>query len=102
MLRVSRAFRVGLPAAAEARRSVDELAASIPPDRLQDLRLIVSELVANAVQHAGLDAEDRIRVKLEMSTDRVRVEVIDFGRGFAANQRDPRPEEAGGWGLVIV
>ena len=51
----------------------------VPEDRIEDLRLLTSEIVTNAVRHAGLAQEDMIGVAVEVSGRRVRVEVADEG-----------------------
>ena len=66
-----------------------------------DVRLLVSELVANSVRHAGL-AEPTDRVKLELSDSRLRVEVRDPGE-VRVPRRGPRSSAVeGGRGLQIV
>ena len=67
-----------------------------------DVRLLVTELVANSVRHAGLDESDRITLMLELSDTRVRVEVRDPGRGFAFPVRPQKLTAEGGRGLQIV
>jgi anti-sigma regulatory factor (Ser/Thr protein kinase) len=63
-----------------ARRAVEQL-----PERfhvsLETVQLAVSELVTNAVRHADLEATDEIRLVVNERDDRLRVEVIDPGRG---------------------
>ena len=66
------------------------------------MRLLVTELVANSVRHAGLDETDRITLMLELSDTRVRVEVRDPGRGFAFPVRPQKLTAEGGRGLQIV
>jgi anti-sigma regulatory factor (Ser/Thr protein kinase) len=79
----------------EARRAVDlHLGAVLDADAAADVRLLVSELVANAWRHS--DATDGIVVHLAASRDCVRAEVCDRGAGF-----DP-PTSAGGWGLRLL
>ncbi len=46
--------------AAEARRALGEVADHLSPRRLEDARLLVSELVTNAIRHAGLGDDDVI------------------------------------------
>ena len=89
-------------AAAAARMALDGLAERVPAGRMRDLRLLVSELVTNAVRHAGLRRDDRIRLVVAVRESDVRVEVHDPGRGFT--QRAPRPDPArtSGWGLYLV
>jgi anti-sigma regulatory factor (Ser/Thr protein kinase) len=84
-----------------ARRAVDGLAASVPSHVLDDLRLLVSELVTNAVRHAGLRDDQAIVLRIEPGVASIRVEVRDDGAGF--DLRAPAPGEGGsGWGLFLV
>jgi len=46
-------------------------------DRSEDARLVISELVTNAVVHAGTDIEVNVMVR----ADAVRIEVTDLGAG---------------------
>src|SRR3954447_16244118 len=66
------------------------------------VRLLVSELVTNAVRHAGTGPEGAIRVRLECSTGRVRGEVIDDGPGFEPSVRRSSDPLDGGFGLTLV
>jgi anti-sigma regulatory factor (Ser/Thr protein kinase) len=66
-----------------------------------DVRLLVTELVANSVRHAGLTDADSITLMLELSGTRVRAEVRDPGAGFAFPLR-PQIRIDGGRGLQIV
>jgi serine/threonine-protein kinase RsbW len=88
-------------AAAEARRALVGLA--FPEITRENLALLVSELVNNAVLHAGGSVRDRIQVELVNGTDSVRLAVHDGGRGFpCATPESGAPLAAGGRGLVIV
>ena len=59
---------------AEARRRVSAL--NDLPDRiLRDVQLVVSELLTNALLHAGLDDDDLIDVALRREGEHVEVEV---------------------------
>lgn len=90
----------GSPSA--ARHAVDRLDGHFPADRLGDVRLLVSELVTNAVRHAGLSERDEIRLTVQESPGGLRVEVGDPGTGFDWTGRDRDAAEAGGWGLYLV
>ena len=70
----------------------------LSPERLEDLRLIVSELVTNAVVH-GRGKAVELRLSAEASV--VRGEGGDQGDGFV---QPPAPvaDEPGGRGLAIV
>jgi anti-sigma regulatory factor (Ser/Thr protein kinase) len=88
--------------AAEARHALTALGDRLPAQRLNDIRLLVSELVTNAIRHAELDSDEAIRLILEESGGGLRVEVRDPGRGFDWTGRDRPSDEAGGWGLYLV
>ena len=99
---INRVLVARLEAGAEARREI--VALPISQDARAQLALLVSELVNNAVLHAGAAAvDDRVRLKVRLRSGRARVEVRDSGPGF-----DPPPTNghkrlaAGGQGLVIV
>jgi anti-sigma regulatory factor (Ser/Thr protein kinase) len=86
-------------AASAARDRLDLFRSSWPPSRFEDARLIISELVTNAVRH-GPPATP-ITIRIEADEDRLRVDVIDHGTGFAPPPQRQEPG-AGGNGLVIV
>src|SRR5204863_1301862 len=67
---------------------------------LEDLRLLVSELVTNAVRHGGADEAGVVSLRLLLEPLRIRVEVTDMGPGFDLNV--PTTRDEGGWGLVFV
>jgi anti-sigma regulatory factor (Ser/Thr protein kinase) len=89
-------------APAEARRALDPLQPELDPDSLDELRLLVSELVTNAIRH-GRPVEDN-EVELGVWLDRrmARVEVVDGGDGFSPPAGPPAGGQPGGWGLVVV
>jgi anti-sigma regulatory factor (Ser/Thr protein kinase) len=89
-------------AAAAARRALDHVGDELPAPRLRDVRLLVSELVTNAVRHAGIDAGAPIRLVIDAGDGRVRIEVLDRGRGFEPRAPEPDPARASGWGLFLV
>lgn len=72
----------------KARQSLDELYTLVPPQTLDDLRLLVSELVTNSVVHAGLGPEDPITLRVSILGRVVLIEVTDHGPGF-----DPAPTD---------
>jgi serine/threonine-protein kinase RsbW len=95
-------FASTVEAAAQARRALDALTRGLPPRRRHDIELLVSELVTNAVRHAGLHAGDVIRLRAGVDGGTMRVEVHDPGRGFAPREPRPDPSRASGWGLFLV
>jgi anti-sigma regulatory factor (Ser/Thr protein kinase) len=85
--------------AAIARRLVEEhLAADAAGHRLDDLKLVVTELVDNAYLHG----RGEIGLVLRTNGHFVRVEVVDEGRGAAIKIRERAADEAGGFGLKLV
>ena len=86
-------------APAAARGALDQIAHAVTADRMRDLRLLVSELVTNAVRHAEGAA---VRLIVTIAADVLRVEVHDPGRGFEVKPPPDDPLRASGWGLVLV
>jgi anti-sigma regulatory factor (Ser/Thr protein kinase) len=77
----------------------------VPPSTLDDARLLVSELVANSMRHARIGPDDTIRVTAAVENGRLRVDVIDGGRGGGppvAGGIRPTPGAESGWGLFLV
>jgi anti-sigma regulatory factor (Ser/Thr protein kinase) len=85
---------------AEARAKV--CAAVVPEladSECETLRLLVSEVVTNAVRHGGADEP----VELHASwNSEVRVEVSDHGDGFTPSPRVGALDEPGGFGLLLL
>ena len=96
-------FEIELPraleSAATARQAVGELSESLPEEVLGDVRLLVSELVTNAVRHAGGGA---VRLVVAHGRGVLRVEVHDPGKGFEVAAPPEDPLRSSGWGLVLV
>jgi len=100
------AFELSLPpapaAATTARTEVTErLAALLGTQVLEDLRLLVTELITNALRHGQLNPGDRVSVKASVDDGVVRLEVTDPGRDGEVAPRDPGPR-GGGYGLFLV
>jgi anti-sigma regulatory factor (Ser/Thr protein kinase) len=85
-----------------ARLALADLDSTLDPSTSFDIRLLVSELVTNSVQHAQVSAEDSIKLHVDVGGETVRVEVSDNGPGF--EPVDPVPDAAtdSGWGLFLV
>ncbi len=104
-MRVSLELPVGAEAPATAREVVSRALVEVlaPEDRIEDLRLLTSEIVTNAVRHAGLAEKDTIGIAVFGSERRVRVEVADGGPGFDPSELPGvSPERVDGWGLPLV
>jgi anti-sigma regulatory factor (Ser/Thr protein kinase) len=93
-------LKLALPPVAEsagrARRAL--LKAGVGEDLEHTVTLLTTELVANAVKHAGMQREDRIILLATLEPDFAHVEVHDRGPGFDADVR----HETKGFGLRLI
>ena len=89
-------------AAAAARRGLLEGNGMLPPAVRDDVLLLVSELVTNAVRHAGAGPERPVQVQLLHGPCCVVVAVTDEGPGFTVRPNPSRGNESGGWGLFLI
>jgi anti-sigma regulatory factor (Ser/Thr protein kinase) len=86
-----------------ARHSLDRFEGLLLPEKLEDVRLVVSELVTNSVRHAELSPDEQISLAVAISGGSVRGRVCDPGPGFEKpTEPNPRTDLSGGWGLPIV
>jgi anti-sigma regulatory factor (Ser/Thr protein kinase) len=92
----------GLQAGSEARRAVLAGDGAVPASACEDVLLLVTELVTNAVRHANVGPDRSLRIKLTRWPRRVRVEVGHSGQGFEHESTLPSLDATGGWGLVLV
>jgi len=98
---VERRFPSDLQAAASARRALDLIGRRLSRSTLENAKLLVSELVTNAVRHGPQRRGGEVRVRTAVRPDAVRIDVTDEGEGFV------QPPASGllvvgGWGLVLV
>jgi anti-sigma regulatory factor (Ser/Thr protein kinase) len=95
-------FPAGPQAPGEARHALDGLTDRVDVDRLDEIRLLVSELVTNSVRHAGLESNQWIGLRVDHAPELLRVEVTDGGPGFEAGKPLPSMYQDSGWGLYLV
>lgn len=82
-----------------ARAFVQEHSDSLPQDLIEDAKLLVSELVSNAVRHGRPD----VTLRVSLHPPLIGVSVEDAGAGVPSTRiRPPDLETAGGRGLMIV
>jgi anti-sigma regulatory factor (Ser/Thr protein kinase) len=99
--RLHLSLRPGREAGAEARHALDRLAGAMPDEELDTLRLLVTELITNAVRHAG--TPQWIELDIELYSNAIRVQVTDRGPGFTPPETPaPHRDRPGGWGLCLV
>ena len=94
-----------VPRSANVRTARDAAAVVAPldPDRRDDLRLLVSEVVTNSVRHRDAGSEDWIRLRVASGEGRVRVEVRNPGTSMSFE----RAAKVGslresGWGMYLM
>jgi anti-sigma regulatory factor (Ser/Thr protein kinase) len=89
-------------AVAEARRWASDVADGLLDDRQHsDLKLIVSEVVTNALRHGAPPGEE-IQLVVTPKEAFLCVQVTDPGPGLAPRPRATAPEENGGYGLFLI
>jgi anti-sigma regulatory factor (Ser/Thr protein kinase) len=84
---------------AQARRVTTEVIDDLDEQTLEDVRLIVSELVTNAVKHGP---EGRVKLRLRREGNTIRGEVQDEGTSPFGLRRKVRLGPDGGLGLRLV
>jgi anti-sigma regulatory factor (Ser/Thr protein kinase) len=89
------------PAVAEARRWVATVAGDLlGSDQRENLRLVISEIVTNALRHGA--SGQWIDLAVTAKPEFLCVQVTDDGPGLAPRPRALEPEEHGGFGLFFV
>jgi anti-sigma regulatory factor (Ser/Thr protein kinase) len=98
-------FTVSLPRTTHsigvARHALDPLSCELDDETLRNARLLMSELVTNAVRHAGGEAGE-VQVLIACEGRCLHVEVIDHGEGFTPQPRQAGQDAGSGWGLHIL
>jgi serine/threonine-protein kinase RsbW len=81
-----------------ARLVVSSIASSrrnLGDDRIDDLKLAVSEACTNAIEsygpHASDGVRDRVRIRVRDDEEKLEVDVADTGPGFDPNALPPHP-----------
>jgi serine/threonine-protein kinase RsbW len=72
--------------------------AGIEGERLDDVRLAVSEAVTNVVRHAYRDERGQVHLTVRTVEDELWVLVADDGCGLSV----PSPDPGLGWGLAFI
>jgi anti-sigma regulatory factor (Ser/Thr protein kinase) len=86
---------------AEARRWVASVAADLlEAGQAEKLRLVISEIVTNALRHG--EESERIDVAVTPKPEFLCVQVTDDGPGLVPRPRALQPDIEGGFGLFFV
>jgi anti-sigma regulatory factor (Ser/Thr protein kinase) len=96
----SQSFPLNTLAPARARAALAPLASRLTEDVMDAIRLAVSELVTNTLQHSGRAEGTPIELHVTYALGRVRIEVPEPGFDALAHAQDPDSES--GRGLYIV
>jgi anti-sigma regulatory factor (Ser/Thr protein kinase) len=92
----------GSQAPSVARQVVQGLGGQLDARRLNEVRLLVTELVTNSVRHGGISSETTMTVSLELSETTLYVAVSNPGAAFEPPEQEKDGEREGGRGLAIL
>jgi anti-sigma regulatory factor (Ser/Thr protein kinase) len=102
-MRFREVFPGGEKAAGHARRVLARwLVDMMPHERLGDMQLLVTEIVANCVRHGGVTEDGEIDLAVNVADSVIRVEVRDTGIQAEPRVRTPDLGGGGGFGMVLV
>ncbi|MGH2704656.1 MAG: ATP-binding protein [Actinomycetota bacterium] len=104
-LKLLRTFPATPQAPSGARRTLVSLTNELGNELMDDLQLIASELVTNAVCHAHLSPQDAVELKVNVRPPppgTVRMEVRGPGVAFEPARRKAEVDETFGRGLFLV
>jgi anti-sigma regulatory factor (Ser/Thr protein kinase) len=73
----------------------------VPQPASATVKLLVSEVVTNAVTHPAVERPANVRLLVRLEPEVIRVEVTDDGSGFEPTIRDPS-RAGSGFGLFLV
>lgn len=99
---ISGRFRAEPRAACAARRALEELAWELDRAQFDVAALLTTELIANAIEHAGTGPGSEVRFEAALIEGHLRVAVGDDGGGFAPVARSPGAPLDSHWGLHLV
>jgi anti-sigma regulatory factor (Ser/Thr protein kinase) len=89
-------------AASAARRTLLAGKVRVARSIRDDVLLLLTEFVSNAVRHAQAGANAAVRVDFRQQARMVRVAVFDEGTGFTAEAPQAERDQSGGRGLFLV
>jgi len=100
--RIQRRLERDFEAGPEARRELERFRDDLDETDIEIVALLMTELIANSVKHAGAAAGEDVLLELTVTQDRVRVEVRDGGPGFVPSRRAETVDIGLHWGIELV
>jgi anti-sigma regulatory factor (Ser/Thr protein kinase) len=85
-----------------ARHAIAASDPTLPLSVQDDLSLLVTELIQNAVRHGGAGPDRPVDVEVLRHDDRIRVQVTNAGADFDPPSPPVPGDSSGGWGLFLV
>ena len=90
-------------APSSARSALSVLEPHLDEDRLQSLRLVITELLTNSIRHSDMDEQEVVSLDIRLRDGVLRCTVSDPGSGFRKPEVvRPHADRPGGFGLVIL
>lgn len=103
---MSAALQIAVPGDLEAghvaRHAIAASDPTLPLSVQDDLSLLVTELIKNAVCHGGAGPDRPVHVEVRRGDDRIRVQVNNAGTDFDPPPAPTPGDSSGGWGLFLV
>jgi anti-sigma regulatory factor (Ser/Thr protein kinase) len=99
---VTRCFPAEPRAAHAARGALEALLWDLDPEEFEIAALLITELIANSVDHAGTGKRGSVRLDVALTTALVRAEVRDDGPGFVPTPRTEDSPLESHWGLHLM
>lgn len=87
---------------AHARRSLDRIKPLVGDELYEKSKLLLSEIVSNAVKHTSTPEQATVGVSVDLTSDLLSVTVTDTGPGFTPDKRELHDDQESGWGLWLV
>ena len=92
----------GPEAALDARRALLARDGLLPHEVQEDVLLLMTELITNAVRHGGDERDRPLTTEVRWRDGSALVEVTDPSDGTAVSDIRPDTSNEGGWGLFLV
>jgi anti-sigma regulatory factor (Ser/Thr protein kinase) len=99
---ITRRFATEPSAAPAARRALETLLWNLDDDEFNVAALLLTELVANSIEHSGTGARGFVRLDVNLTESLIRVQVADEGPGFVPAPRTAASPLDSHWGLHLV